>query len=127
MMTRTGALAALAVSLATVGTSQLVFKARLNRLAEHFYAGPTALAIAWRALCDPVLWLAALLILIGFVCWYLAMLRLPLSMMLPMAASIAPLVSIGSYFILGENLTPTKIAAILVIAGGVAWLGWLNT
>jgi drug/metabolite transporter (DMT)-like permease len=127
MLSRAGALAALAVSLATVGTSQLVFKARLNRLAEHFDAGPTPLVIAWRALCDPLLWLAGLLVLIGFVCWYLAMLRLPLSMMLPMAASIAPLVSIGSYFILGESLTPTKIAAILVIAGGVAWLGWLNT
>jgi drug/metabolite transporter (DMT)-like permease len=127
VVTRAAAFTALGVSLTAVGISQLVFKARLNRLAEDFDAGSLPLATVWRALSDPLLWLAGLLVLVGIVSWYLAMVRLPLNTMLPLAASIAPVVSIGSYFILGEVLTPTKIAAILFIAAGVAWLGWLNT
>jgi drug/metabolite transporter (DMT)-like permease len=78
------------------------------------------------ALADPLLWFAGLLILLGVICWYLSMTRLPLSLMLPLAAAIAPVVSVGAYFLLGEVLTPAKIAAIAMITVGVSWLGWLN-
>jgi multidrug transporter EmrE-like cation transporter len=40
---------------------------------------------------------------------------------------IAPCASIAAYFLFGESLSTAKIAAILTIMAGVAWLGWLNS
>lgn len=126
-MTKTTAFLTLAASLGTVAISQLLFKARLMDLHQDADLRSTLLAAAGRAARDPLLWLAVVMVLVGAICWYLSMIRLPLSFMLPMAAAIAPVVSISAHFLLGEALTAAKIAAILTVAAGVAWLGWLNT
>lgn len=124
-MTKGISLAALTVSLAAVAVSQLVFKARLP-LAAAYGNRPLHVA-AWHALSDPLLWVGGVLVLVGVICWYVAMIRLPLSFMLPMAALLAPTGSIGAYYFLGEDLTFSKISAILIIAAGAIWLGWLNS
>lgn len=126
MITRTQALILLAVSLAAVTGSQLLFKAGMVRTLAQRHSDPTVSAMVWRVLADPLIWLAIALVLVGVATWYLAMVRLPLSLMLPMAGIVAPLVSIGAYVILGEALTSAKVAAISVIAFGVAWLAWLS-
>ncbi len=126
-MTKMTALLTLGISLVAVAISQLAFKAAFTRLAEHWAPGHAYGTTAWRVAADPLIWTAVVLVLLGAACWYLAMIRLPLSLMLPMASVISPIVSIGAYFMLGESLTPAKVAAILMIAAGVAWLGWLNT
>ncbi len=117
------ALAALFASLIAVSASQLVIKARFEALGLTT-AGSVAWDEAlWRMLADPLLWAGAGLVVLGSLGWYLAMTSLPVSFMLPVSALISPLVAIGAYFCLGESLGASKIAAILVIAAGVVWLG----
>lgn len=82
---------------------------------------------ATRALSDPLTWVAGSLVVIGAGCWYLALTRLPLSLMLPVAGLVAPIVAIAAHFALGESLSIAKLAAIFVIAFGVIWLGFLQT
>ena len=64
-----------------------------------------------------------MLVVAGAICWYLALLRLPVSFMLPVAALIAPVTAVGANLFLGETLTVGKACAILTIMGGVIWLG----
>jgi len=120
------ALAMLLVSLASATTSQLILKARLVSLAESLQLGHGVLAVLIRALSDPYIWLGGGGVVIGGACWYLAMTKLPLSLMLPAASIIAPCASIGAYYFFGESLTAAKICAIAVIVIGVSWLGWLD-
>jgi len=126
-MTRSTALFIFAVGLATVAISQLILKAAVPRLAERWAISQSYSAVAAATLADPLLWIGVLLVLIGASCWYLAMMGLPLSLMMPMSGVIAPVVSVGAYLVFGEALSPAKCAAIAVIAAGVAWLGYLNT
>lgn len=113
------------MSLTAVALSQLILKARFSHLGLSGH--DSFLPILSRVLSDPLCWIAAALVVGGAACWYLAMIGLPLSFMLPTAGIVAPIVSLGAYLLLGESLTPAKLAAILVIASGVAWLGWLNS
>lgn len=47
-----------------------------------------------------------------------------LSVVYPVARGLAPLlVGVGAPFILGESLSPIAMAAIVLVGGGVAWLG----
>ena len=121
------ALAALAASIVLMAGAQLLLKARLNVLGHQRAESVGGL---WRTLLDglgdPLIWAAGLVIGVAAACWYSAMLRLPISLMLPLAGLIAPIVSIGAWLLLGESLSAAKIAAILLIAGGAAWLGWLS-
>lgn len=126
-MTKMIAVTLLAVSLAAVSASQLILKYALSRQEWPLIDGDQWTAAAWRLVSSPTIWVGASLVLVGVICWYLAMVRLPLTLMLPMAGSIAPVVSIGAYVFLGESLTPYKIAAIVLIAAGVSWLAWLNS
>lgn len=126
-MTRANAVICLSVSLAAVAISQITLKASLIRLERAWMPGQSYRQFAWLVLTDPANWMAVALMTIGVVGWYLAMLRLPLSLMLPMSGFIAPVVTVGAWAVLGETLSLPKIAAIVTIAAGVAWLGWLNT
>lgn len=123
-MTRSAALVLLAISIGSVAVSQLLFKAALSGFA-------TEQTTSWRELAGSMLlersvWLAVLLVAVGVVGWYGAMIKLPLSFMLPIAGVIAPVVSILASVFLGEHLSPAKMSAIILIAIGVTWLGWLN-
>jgi drug/metabolite transporter (DMT)-like permease len=51
------------------------------------------------------------------------MTKLPIRLMVPMAAIITPAAALGGYFFLGEQLSWEKTIAIGVITMGVAWLG----
>lgn len=114
------AILALAVSIISVAASQLVLKARLQRPQLAPWGWQRALL---EAACDPVIWLGIFLVLLGAACWYVALTRLPVSFMLPVAAVIAPMTAIGAHFFLGEGLTLNKLAAIGLITMGVVWLG----
>lgn len=126
-MTNSSAMLSLTISLSTIAAAQLLLKARLALLGYEADLVPTVTATMQRAVSDPWFWCAGGLVLTSAITWYAAMLRLPLSLMLPLAALLAPMVSIGAWALLGEDLTPAKCAAITVIAAGTAWLGWLNS
>ncbi|MGE7470866.1 hypothetical protein ACQKLX_15585 [Bosea sp. NPDC003192] len=125
-MSQTASFIALAISLASVSISQLIFKARLTALSASSEIGLSIANTALAILGDKSMWIGGVFLIVGFLSWYLAMMRLPLSLMLPMSALIAPVASIGAFMLLGEHLSLAKFAAIMVIVSGAAWLGWLN-
>ena len=117
----------LGLRLAVVAVSQLLIKSRFEQLRvgelidryEFFSAAKIILA-------DAGCWGIGLLIVIGAALWYLSIARLPLHFVLPLSALIAPSVSIGAYIFLKEQLSMSKMAAIVMIAAGAAWLGALQ-
>jgi drug/metabolite transporter (DMT)-like permease len=121
------ALLVFAVSLISVAGSQLLFKTRMMQLGEVSGADSTIFTVLSRLLVDPLFWGAGLMVGVGAVCWYSAMIKLPLSFMLPIASLIAPMTAVGAYFWLGESLPPEKLAAIAWIAVGAVWLGYLSS
>jgi drug/metabolite transporter (DMT)-like permease len=120
------ALVVLLVSLGSITMSQLILKGRMVLLGASLHSGQGALALVIRVLNDPYIWLGGGCVAIGGACWYFAMTKLPLSLMLPASSIIAPCASIGAYYFFGESLTASKICAMVVIVIGVSWLGWLN-
>lgn len=119
MISQTTAVIVYAVSIVAMVASQLLAKARISVV---FDGSNGWIASLQAAVIDPLLWLVAGLLVTSAACWYIAMIRLPLSVMLPIAGLIAPLVALGAHFAFGETLTVPKIAAIALIATGVVWL-----
>lgn len=123
MITDRIAYMALAAAILSVTGAQLLIKARFNALDLNGEMGRGGVHIVLLMMRDWPLWVAAFLMIGGAVLWYLSMIRLPLHFILPCAALISPLASIGAHFLLGEALSGQKVAAITLIAVGVAWLG----
>ena len=111
------------VSIGAYVVSQLVIKSRFERLGVGDALANGIASGAGLVLRDLACWLAGILVLVGALCWYIAMTKLPIRLMVPMAAVIAPAASIGAYFFLGEQLSLEKILAIGLITIGAAWLG----
>jgi drug/metabolite transporter (DMT)-like permease len=113
----------LAASIVAVAASQLIAKWRLELIFGDQSAVSAPRIMLWTAVSDGWLWLAAMLIVASAVCWYAAMTRLPLTLMMPMAGAIAPIVAVAAFLLFKEPLSATQFAAIVVIALGVIWLG----
>jgi drug/metabolite transporter (DMT)-like permease len=95
--------------------SQVIIKARLDPV--------TASGGSYKQLLtDPLIWLAVVLILSFVVCWYSALTRIPLSIMMAWSAVVLPLTAVAAWMFLGEPLGVAKMLSIVVIAGGVAAL-----
>ena len=117
----------LTISLLSLAISQTLTKWRFMVLTGHHQAesAPSSkAALLQQAITDPWLWGAFFLILSGAIFWYTAMTRLPLSLMLPMAGILSPLVTIMAHVFLKEPVSVGQMAAILLIATGVVWLGY---
>lgn len=112
------------VSILSVAASQLIMKWRFGVLFPEGGATRSATGHVMTAASDAWVLAGVGLIVIGGSSWYLAMSRLPLTFMMPVAASIAPITVVCAYFFLKEPLTLGQIAAIAMIAAGVAWLGY---
>lgn len=95
--------------------SQILIKARIDPITQ---AGGSYRQLA----ADPLVWLAVLLIISFVVCWYTALTRIPLSVMMAWSAVVLPLIAVGAWIWLGEPLGVGKLASIGVIAAGVAML-----
>lgn len=124
MISRSTAVMFLVMSLAAVAASQIIIKARFMGAGldlssrDSFWVDTLS-----RILCDPAVWFCGGLLVFGALCWYLALIRLPLSFMLPVAGVLSPIVAIAAHYWLDEPLPPQKLAAICLIAVGVVWLG----
>lgn len=114
----------LAISISSVAASQLIMKWRLGQSVLSSESSRSRNEYILTSLGDGWIWLAIALIGVSATLWYVAMSRLPLSFMMPMAAIVAPVVAISAHLFLKEPLTAGQIAAIAMISGGVAWLGW---
>ncbi|MGB8819410.1 MAG: hypothetical protein WCC66_15970 [Rhizobiaceae bacterium] len=95
--------------------SQVIIKARLDPV--------TASGGSYRQLfADPLIWLAVALIVSFVVCWYSALTKIPLSVMMAWSAVVLPLTAVAAWIFLGEPLGLGKIVSIGIIAAGVAAL-----
>jgi drug/metabolite transporter (DMT)-like permease len=98
--------------------SQLLIKARMDPI--------TASGGSYRSLfTDPLIWLAVACIVTFVVCWYAALARLELSLMMAWSAVVLPMIALGGWMFLGEALGVGKVVAIVIIAIGVACLAIL--
>jgi drug/metabolite transporter (DMT)-like permease len=127
MISTNTAYLALAGSLMGMAASQLLIKSRFENLGIGAALDQGAQSVAALLLSDLACWCAGGLIVAAAALWYLAMIRLPIHMMMPMSAVIAPITAIGAYFILGETITLQKAMAIVAIASSVAWLGSMSS
>jgi drug/metabolite transporter (DMT)-like permease len=110
-----------------VAGAQLIIKGRFEVLGLGQRQGYGIYESAKLSMGDPYLWIAGFMMLAGAISWYAALSRLPLSLLVPAGATIAPLVAIGAHLGLGESLSWSQSSAILVIAIGVFWLGLTRT
>ena len=69
---------------------------------------------AWRPL------LIAVLAVLLFAVWFLALTKLELSVALPVASVALVINSVGSALMLGENLSSLRLAGVLTVAAGIA-------
>jgi multidrug transporter EmrE-like cation transporter len=120
------AIGLLVAALCGVAASQVIAKWRFTVLGPVWHNASGIAEVAGSALADAYIWLAALLVIIAAVCWYLAMTRLHLSFMLPAAGGVAPVVAVLAHYLFGEPLTVPHLFAIFLIAGGIVLLGWLQ-
>ena len=127
MLTYRGATLSLVVSLFCLAGSQILVKWRFGVLCLDSHEARSWPTWARIVLSDVGLWFAGLLIFGGAAAWYASMTRLPLSLMLPVGGVVSPLVAVGAHLLLGERLTPLEFVIILVIAGGVAALAFLQS
>lgn len=115
MLTEKLAWALMFLGFITSTASQIIIKARLDPV--------TASGGSYRQLIsDPLMWLAVVLILSFVVCWYTALTKIPLSVMMAWSAVVLPLTAVGAWMFLGEPLGVGKLVSIGVIAAGVAAL-----
>jgi drug/metabolite transporter (DMT)-like permease len=126
MLKLASAYGAFTFSLLAAVVSQLLMKSRFEHLGASAALDRGAIDLLKLVLTDWQCWAAGILLVLGAGCWYLAMTRLPISFMLPLAALIAPVASVGAWVFLGEPLTVSKVAAISVVAAGSIWLASLQ-
>ena len=126
MLTYPAALVLMGLSMLCVAGAQILVKWRFGVMGLDRNSERTWFDLAALFVTDGGLWVAGLLILAGAVTWYAALTRLPLTLMLPVGGIISPLVAIGAHLLLGERLTPSQLAAILIISAGVALLASLQ-
>jgi drug/metabolite transporter (DMT)-like permease len=126
MLTQRTAVIIFVIGLASIASSQLMVKWRFGVIGPSLPAGVDAFDIARAVIADKWLWVAAALIGTGLVTWYAALTRLPLTFMFPVAGIVSPVVATGAHLLLGEPLSLGQMGAILMIAVGVALLGFLQ-
>ncbi len=113
MLTEKLAWALMFLGFVTSTASQVIIKARLDPV--------TASGGSYRQLLgDPLMWLAVVMILTFVACWYTALTKIPLSVMMAWSAVVLPLTAVGAWMFLGEPLGVGKLVSIGVIAAGVA-------
>jgi hypothetical protein len=125
-MTFQTALVFLAASIISLTASQLLVKWRFGALGLGGAREGSWCSLVPLVLSDAGLWLAGLLIVAGAAAWYLAMTRLPLTLMLPVGTFVSPLIVVGAHLLLGEPLRASQMAAILLVTLGVALLAYLK-
>ncbi len=117
-------LAIFVISLGSLAISQTIAKWRFMKLNPDEAGAADKVEFITHAASDSWLWLAGVLVIVSAVSWYTALSRLPLSLMLPVAAIIAPTGAVLAYLFLKEPLSGGQVGAISLIFIGVVWLGF---
>jgi drug/metabolite transporter (DMT)-like permease len=115
---RTTGLGLVLLSVFLLTATQLIIKSRLDAhgaipfLPGEFHRYLMAVIQDWR------LMLGLVTLVLGALCWYAAISRLPLSLAFPFAALSYPLIFAGSVLILGEPFSwMTMFGNVLIVVG----------
>ena len=114
----------MAGSIASLAAAQIILKWRFGHRLQGAAHPISPTEFITTALSDYWIWLGVTLIVLGALMWYAALTRLPLSFMMPIASLVAPITVVCAYVFLKEPLTAGQVAAIAMIAVGVAWLSY---
>lgn len=105
-----------------VAFSQLIVKWRMNGLLGHL--PPTEAGLIgrlWAYLTDPYIFSAYAAALAGSFLWLYVIARLPLAVAFPVYQGLTfVLVIAGSFILLGEPVSWTKLLAVVLILAGIA-------
>lgn len=125
-LTYRAALVILVIGLVSIASSQLIVKWRYGAIAKALTVNAGVLDVLVAVIADPWMWAAATLIGTSVVSWYVALAKLPLSFMFPIAGIVTPTVALGAHVLLGEPLSHGQMGAIAMITAGVVLLGLLQ-
>jgi multidrug transporter EmrE-like cation transporter len=108
-----------------VAYSQLIVKWRIISGVQHVYINSTYDKYLSYFL-DPYILSAYFIALLASFIWFIVIQRIPLSIGFPIyIGSVFLMVMLGSWILLGEEITLMKIFALILILGGII-LGSLN-
>ncbi len=71
-------------------------------------------------LASPMVWLGIIFLILSFVTWLYVLKHLPLSLAFPVSQVVHVMVPLGSLFVLGEWISPTRWAGIALVLLGLA-------
>lgn len=118
-----GAIAAWAALLAFETLAQVALKAGADDLA-HMSMGSAWIATA---ISDPYVLAGVVGYLGAFVAWMVILDRMPLSLAFPLTSLVMLTVTLASYVIFGEIMTPWRIGGIGLIFTGILLMGFSDT
>jgi len=119
-MHNTLALLLISVTLSAVG--QLLLKAGMNHIGHFDFTAANFLPISLKVLSNSAIMTGLALYLISLVMWLMILSRAEVSLVYPMISIGYVVNAIAAYYLLNENLSPTRLIAIGVIIAGVMLL-----
>lgn len=116
-MTGTILLALVSISLGAVG--QFLLKLGVTRMGGLVFKKAELLSTAWKIATQPYIVTGLALFVFSMVLWLGVLSKMELSRAYPMVSISYVLVALMARFVLGEQLTATRMAGIAVILAGV--------
>ncbi|WP_119344621.1 EamA family transporter [Facilibium subflavum] len=100
-------------------SAQLFLKFGMERIGEFSFTLNNVWPIAWKVATNYMIILGLACYVISVVVWLMVLSRVPVGVAYPMVSIGYIITAIAGYFLLGETLTPTRVAGILIIIIGV--------
>ncbi len=101
--------------------AQLALKQGMRQIGEFEFVLANALPIGWQVGTNPFVALGLFCYVVSVGIWILVLSRVEVSLAYPMLSIGYVVNALAAWWLFGENLTPTRIAGIVVICFGV-WL-----
>ena len=101
--------------------AQLALKQGMRQIGEFEFAMANALPIGWQVGTNPFVALGLFCYVVSVGIWILVLARVEVSLAYPMLSMGYVVNALAAWWLFGENLSPSRIAGIVVICFGV-WL-----
>lgn len=99
--------------------AQLALKEGMRRVGHFEFVWANALPVGWQAATNPFIALGLAMYVVSVVVWLLVLSRVQVSAAYPMLSVGYIVNAVAAYYLFTEDLSPTRVAGILVIVGGV--------
>lgn len=99
--------------------AQLLLKAAMDKIGHFAFSWANVWPIGWQVATSPYIILGLLAYVISVVVWILVLSRVSVSVAYPMVSLGYIVNAIAAYYLLGESLSASRVAGIVVILIGV--------